>query len=174
MADPKGYLSLRAEAVRGVNSDLSITIIKELKEAKERNKAGNGSFLPYHEVRDIPTKDYKVMHIGWKDSSIVLFLSTVHTGADEDRTLKKRKSLAKKSIKSESQRIQQVFGGDAFKIVPIPIVAAEYIDEMNRVDRGDELRSYTTYEHRFRRSPWQALLWGFLLDVAFANSFILL
>ncbi|KAM5522542.1 hypothetical protein FOXYSP1_16433 [Fusarium oxysporum f. sp. phaseoli] len=86
------------------------------------------------------------MQIGWKDSSIVLFLSTVHTGADEERTLKKRKSLAQKSIKSESQRRQQVFSGDAFKIVPIPIVAAEYIDEMNRVDRGDELRSYTTYK----------------------------
>lgn len=44
---------------------------------------------------------------------------------------------------------------------------------MNHVDRGDQLRSYTSYEHRFRRGPWQALLWSFLLDIALANSFIL-
>ena len=44
---------------------------------------------------------------------------------------------------------------------------------MNHVDRGDQIRSYTSYQHRFRRGPWQALLWSFLLDVALANSFIL-
>jgi hypothetical protein len=44
---------------------------------------------------------------------------------------------------------------------------------MNHVDRGDQLRSYTTYEYRFRRGPWQALLWGFLLDVVLVNRFIL-
>jgi hypothetical protein len=113
------------------------------------------------------------MQIGWKDSGVVLFLSTVHTGADNDRTLKKRKSPAKKATKSESQQIEKVFGGDAFKIIPIPTVAAEYNNEMNHVDLGDQLRSYTTYEHRFRRGPGQALLWGFLLDIALANSFIL-
>jgi hypothetical protein len=55
----------------------------------------------------------------------------------------------------------------------IPTVAAQYNDEMNHVDRGDQIRSYTTYEHRFRRGPWQALLWSFLLEVTLANSFIL-
>jgi hypothetical protein len=45
---------------------------------------------------------------------------------------------------------------------------------MNYVHRGDQIRSYTSYEHRFRRGLWQALPWSFLLDVALANSFILL
>ncbi|RKK80162.1 hypothetical protein BFJ68_g16379 [Fusarium oxysporum] len=58
-------------------------------------------------------------------------------------------------------------------MIPIPTVAAQYNDEMNHVDRGDQIRSYTTYEHQFRRGPWQALLWSFLLEVALANSFIL-
>jgi hypothetical protein len=98
------------------------------------------------------------MQIGWKDSSIVLFLSTVHSGAEGDRTPKKRRFPAKKGTKSESRRLQEVFGGDAFKVIPIPSIAAQYNDEMNHVDRGDQLRSYTTYEHRFRRGPWQALL----------------
>jgi hypothetical protein len=62
---------------------------------------------------------------------------------------------------------------ESFKIIPIPTVAAQYNDEMNHVDRGDQIRSYTTYEHRFRRGPWQALLWSFLLEVTLANSFIL-
>jgi hypothetical protein len=58
-------------------------------------------------------------------------------------------------------------------IIAIPTVAASYNDEMNHVDRGDQLRSYTSYKHRFRRGPWQALLWSFLLDIALTNSFIL-
>ncbi|KAH7464233.1 hypothetical protein FOMA001_g17874 [Fusarium oxysporum f. sp. matthiolae] len=148
-------------------------ITTELKHAKERNKAGDGSLIEYNEVLAIPTHDNKVMQIAWKDSGIVLFLPTVHSGADNKRTPKKRKLPAKRRTKAELQRLQQVFGGDSFKIIPIPSVAAEYNDEMNHVDRVDQLRSYTTYEHRFRRGPWQALLWGFLLDVALANSFIL-
>jgi hypothetical protein len=106
-----------------------------------------------------------------EDNSHVLFLSIVHTGADEERIRKKRKRPANKGI--QSQAMQQVFGGDAFKIIPLPTVAADYNCEMNYVDRGDQLRAYTTYEHRFRRGLWQALLWGFLLDVTLANSFIL-
>jgi hypothetical protein len=103
----------------------------------------------------------------------VLFLSTVHSGTSHDRTLKKRKLPAKRGTKAEAQQLQQIFNGDSFKMIPIPTVAAQYNDEMNHVDRGDQIRSYTTYEHRFRRGPWQALLWSFLLEVALANSFIL-
>jgi hypothetical protein len=103
----------------------------------------------------------------------VLFLSTVLSGAPHERTPKKRKKPAKRGTKAESQRLQQVFNGDSFKIIPIPTVAAQYNDEMNHVDRGDQIRSYTTYQHRFWRGPWQALLWSFLLEVALANSFIL-
>ncbi|KAF4417297.1 transcriptional regulatory [Fusarium acutatum] len=58
-------------------------------------------------------------------------------------------------------------------MIPIPTVAAQYNDEMNHVDRGDQIRSYTMYEHRFRCGLWQALLWSFLLEVALTNSFIL-
>jgi hypothetical protein len=103
----------------------------------------------------------------------VLFLSTVHSGAPHERTPKKRKLPAKRGTKAEARRLQQVFNGDSFKMIPIPTVAAAYNDKMNHVDRGDQIRSYTTYEHRFRRGPWQALLWSFLLEVALANSFIL-
>ncbi|KAL9561175.1 hypothetical protein ACKAV7_014530 [Fusarium commune] len=148
-------------------------ISTEIKHIKDTGKAPNGSLLKYNDIILIPTPDQQVIHIAWKDSSIVLFLSTVLGSGPHERTLKKRKLPAKRGTKAESQRLQQVFNGEAFKIIPIPTVAAQYNDEMNHVDRGDQMRSYTTYEHRFRRGPWQALLWSFLLEVALANSFIL-
>ncbi|EXM13229.1 hypothetical protein FOTG_18316 [Fusarium oxysporum f. sp. vasinfectum 25433] len=148
-------------------------ITTEIKHIRETGKAPNGTPLKYNEVYLIPTKDKQVLQIAWKDSSVVLFLSSVHSAAPHDRILTKRKLPAKRGTKAEAQHLQQVFNGDSFKMTPIPSVAAQYNVEMNHVDRGDQIRSYTTYEHRFRRGPWQALLWSFLLEVALANSFIL-
>ncbi|RKK86522.1 hypothetical protein BFJ68_g17134 [Fusarium oxysporum] len=144
-----------------------------MKRIKETGKAPDGTPLKYNEVILIPMPDKQVIQIAWKDSGVVLFISTVHTGAPHERTLKKRKLPAKRGIKAEAQELQRLFNGDSFKMIPIPTVAAQYNDEMNHVDRGDQIRSYTTYEHRFRPGPWQALLWSFLLEVALANSFIL-
>jgi short subunit dehydrogenase-like uncharacterized protein len=115
--------------------------------------------------------DERCLQIGWQDSSYVLFLSTVHTGADEERTQRKRKKPATKGSRKKETDIQRYFGKNSSILIAIPTVAASYNDEMNHVDRGDQLRSYTSYEHRFRRGPWQALLWSFLLDVALANPF---
>ncbi|KAF4419461.1 hypothetical protein FACUT_11478 [Fusarium acutatum] len=70
-----------------------------------------------------------------------------------NRTPKERKLPTKKGTKAEAQRLKEVFNGDQAKIIPIPSVAAQYNDEMNHVDRGDQIRSYTSYQHRFRRSP---------------------
>ncbi|EGU86542.1 hypothetical protein FOXB_02940, partial [Fusarium oxysporum f. sp. conglutinans Fo5176] len=148
-------------------------ITTEMKYIKETGKLPDGTPLVYNEVYLIPTKDKQVLQIAWKDSSVVLFLSTVHSGGPHERTPKERKLPAKRGTKAEAQRLQQVFNGDQSRIIPIPSVAAQCNDEMNHVDRGDQIRSYTTYQHRFRRGPWQALLWSFLLEVALANSFIL-
>ncbi|KAJ0128603.1 putative oxidoreductase YusZ [Fusarium oxysporum f. sp. albedinis] len=57
-------------------------------------------------------------------------------------------------------------------MINMPIVAAKYNDQMNHVDRGDQLRSYYKYDHPLRRGAWQALAWTFLLDVALVNSYI--
>ncbi|RKK77498.1 hypothetical protein BFJ68_g17968 [Fusarium oxysporum] len=148
-------------------------ISTEMKQIKETGKAPDGTPLRYNEVILIPMPDKQVIQIAWKDSSVVLFISTVHSGAPDERILKKRKLPAKRGTKAEAQQLQRLFNGNSFKMIPIPTVAAQYNDEMNHVDRGDQIRSYTTYEHRFRRGPWQALLWSFLLEVALANSFIL-
>ncbi|KAF5541353.1 ac transposable element-derived 4 [Fusarium phyllophilum] len=112
-------------------------ITTEMKHIKETGKAPDGRPLEYNEV----------IQIAWKDSNIVLFLSTVHSGAPHERTPKKRKLPAKRGTKAEARRLQQVFNGDSFKMIPIPTVAAAYNDEMNHVDRGDQIRSYTTFAH---------------------------
>ncbi|KAJ0129256.1 Uncharacterized protein HZ326_27646 [Fusarium oxysporum f. sp. albedinis] len=115
-----------------------------MKQIKETGKAPDGTALEYNEVIFIPTEDNQVIQIAWKDSNIVLFLSTVHSGAPHERTPKKRKLPAKRGKKAEAQRLKQIFNGDSFKMIPIPTVAAQYNDEMNHVDRGDQIRSYTT------------------------------
>ena len=71
------------------------------------------------------------------------------------------------------QPIRRLFSDEAVKLIKIPTMAAEYNDEMNHVDRGDQLRSYLAYDHPLRRGAWQALCWTFLLDVALVNSYIL-
>ncbi|RKL08705.1 hypothetical protein BFJ70_g16774 [Fusarium oxysporum] len=144
-----------------------------MKQIKETGKLPDGKPLLFNKVYLIPTKDKQVLQIAWKDSSVVLFLSTMHSATPLNRTPKERKLPAKRGTKAEAQRLKEVFNGDQARIIPIPSVAAQYNDEMNHVDRGDQIRSYTSYQHRFRRGPWQALLWSFLLDVALANSFIL-
>ncbi|KAJ0126248.1 Uncharacterized protein HZ326_30647 [Fusarium oxysporum f. sp. albedinis] len=148
-------------------------ITAAMKQIKETGKLPDGKPLLYNKVYLIPTKDKQVLQVAWKDSSVVLFLSTTHSATPLNRTLKERKLPAKRGTKAEAQRLKEVFNGDQSRIIPIPSIAAQYNDEMNHVDRGDQIRSYTSYQHRFRRGPWQALLWSFLLDVALANSFIL-
>jgi hypothetical protein len=100
----------------------------------------------------------------------VLFLSTVFTGADDERVIRQRKKPSSK--KSEAKPIRLFFGNEAIKMINIPTVAAAYNDEMNHVDRGDQLRSYYKYDHALRRGAWQALAWTFLLDVALINSYV--
>jgi hypothetical protein len=98
-------------------------------------------------------------------------MTTVFTGADDERVERQRRKPS--SRKPEAKPIRQFFGDEAVKIVQIPTVAAAYNEEMNHVDRGDQLRSYYEYRHPLRRGAWQALCWTFLLDVALVNSYLL-
>ena len=86
----------------------------------------------------------------------MLFLTTVFIGADDERVVRQRKKPS--SRKSEAKPIRRFFfGNEATKELNIPTVAATYNDQMNHVDRGDQLRSYYKYDHPLRRGAWQAL-----------------
>ncbi|EXL65980.1 hypothetical protein FOPG_17827 [Fusarium oxysporum f. sp. conglutinans race 2 54008] len=143
-------------------------IHKDLKRDKALDKLGRCDYA-FNEVRAIPTRDNKVNQIAWKDNSLVLFITTVFRG--DERTEKKRKKPSVEHLRARP--IQQFFGDETAKVVPIPTAAAAYNDEMNHVDRGDQLRSYTSYDHPLRRGAWQALTWSFLLNIALTNSYIL-
>ncbi|ENH75294.1 hypothetical protein FOC1_g10001484 [Fusarium oxysporum f. sp. cubense race 1] len=143
-SSPNLFRALREAAGHGATGTArpNCGITKELKLAKGKDKAGASGFK-YNEVKSIPTIN------GLKDNSLVLFLSTVYSGADDQRTPKRRKKPANKG--AQSKPIQETFSDAVIKVIPIPTVSASYNDEMNHVDRGDQIRSYTSYEHRFRR-----------------------
>ncbi|RYC80246.1 hypothetical protein BFJ63_vAg16867 [Fusarium oxysporum f. sp. narcissi] len=146
------------------------SIYKELAE----DKGSDGKVKRSHEfskVKAIPTTNNKVNHIAWNDNKLVLFMTAMFTGADNERVERQKRKPS--SRKPEAKPIRQFFGDEAIKIVQIPTVAAAYNEEMNHVDRGDQLRSCYKYRHPLRRGAWQALCWTFLLDVALVNSYLL-
>ena len=107
--------------------------------------------------------------IAWKDNALVLFLSTVFKGDEKCERWRKRPSTKK----ATARPIQRFFGDEPVKLISIPTLAATYNDEMNHVDRGDQMRAYQGYDHPIRRGAWQALTWTFLLDVVLVNSYLL-
>lgn len=93
---------------------------------------------------------------------------------DEKCECWREKLSTKLSMKSSTaQPIKRFFGDEAVKLISIPTVAASYNDEMNYVDRGDQMRAYLGYDNSIRRGARQALTWTFLLDVVLVNSYIL-
>ncbi|EGU72497.1 hypothetical protein FOXB_16993 [Fusarium oxysporum f. sp. conglutinans Fo5176] len=110
-----------------------------------------------------------VNQIAWKDNALVLFLSTVFTGNERVDRIRKRPTTDQLAARP----IQEFFGEEPVKVVSIPSIAATYNDEMNAVDRGDQMRAYWGPDRRVRRGGWRALAWDFLLEIALINSFIL-
>ncbi|KAG6979697.1 PiggyBac transposable element-derived protein 4 [Fusarium oxysporum f. sp. conglutinans] len=156
---------LGATGTARTNSGIHQELVQDRKDDGKVKK-----MYEFNTVKTIPTPDNQVNQIAWKDNKLVLFLTTVFTGADDERVLRQRKKPSSK--KSEAKPIRRFFGDEAIKMINIPTVAAKYNDQMNHVDRGDQLRSYYKYDHPLRRGAWQALAWTFLLDVALVNSYI--
>jgi hypothetical protein len=99
----------------------------------------------------------------------VLFLSTVYEGSEITTRLRKRPT----TTHARAQAIQRYFGDEPVKEAPIRSVSAAYNDHMGAVDRGDQLRAQEGLDHRIRKGPWRSLAWGFLLEIALCNSFLL-
>ncbi|RKL12711.1 hypothetical protein BFJ70_g16143 [Fusarium oxysporum] len=135
---------------------------------KAADKAG-GSELGYNEVRTAVTPDNLVNQIIWKDHVLMMFLSTIHTGADFE--LRQRKRPTARTV--QSQPIRTFFGNEEVKVFPISSIAAAYNDEIGGVDRGDQRRAGKGHDHHICRGGWQALAWDFLFDTVLVNSFIL-
>ncbi|KEY67450.1 hypothetical protein S7711_10001 [Stachybotrys chartarum IBT 7711] len=111
----------------------------------------------------------KVNQIAWKDSALVLFLSTVYTGNEISVRRRRRPT----STSAWMGPIKDHFGDNSIMDCELLSVAADYNDLMNAVDISDQYRAQTTTEHRERRGAAKALAWSFHLSVAVANSFLL-
>ncbi|KAI8687201.1 Piggybac transposable element-derived protein 4 [Fusarium sp. Ph1] len=118
-----------ARANSGINEEL----VHDLRGDKRL-----GTSYDFNQVKVIPTADNQVNQVAWKDNRLVLFFTTIFSG--EERVERRRKKPSSK--KPEARQIRRFFGDEAIKDISIPTVAAEYNDEMNHVDRGDQLRSY--------------------------------
>lgn len=77
------------------------------------------------------------------------------------------------TIHVRARAIKHYFGAEPVKEAPILSVSADYNDHMGAVDRGNQLRAQEGLDHRVCKGPWRALAWGFLLDLALCNSFLL-
>lgn len=96
-------------------------------------------------------------------------MSSYFSGSEIERTERRRPT----STHPRARQSQLFFGDEHRKEVDMPSVAVAYNHQMNAVDRGDQLRSYHGYDHSFRRGPWQALAWSFLIDIALINTYII-
>jgi hypothetical protein len=111
----------------------------------------------------------KVNQIAWKDSALVLFLSTIYTGQEVSVRRRKRPT----STSPWAGPIKRHFGDKHVMELELLSVAADYNDLMNAVDISDQYRAETVSDHRERRGAARALAWSFHLSVAVANSFLL-
>lgn len=136
--------------------------------AKTRDNTGQLTWA-YNEIRAVPTEDDQVNQIAWKDTALVLFLTTYFSGSEVESHERRRPS----STHPRARQAQLFFADSPRKVVEMPSIAVSYNLQMNAVDRGDQMRSYLGYKHRICRGPWQALAWTFLLDTVLINTYIL-
>ncbi|CAG9950100.1 unnamed protein product [Clonostachys rosea f. rosea IK726] len=134
-------------------------------------KADTNGKLPWHwgQIETVPTPNNKVNQIAWKDNALVLLLSTVYEGTEFTTRIRKRPT----TTHARARAIKHFFGAEPVKEARLLSAAADYNDHMGAVDRGDQLRQQEGLEHRICKGPWRALAWGFLLETALTNSFLL-
>ena len=96
-------------------------------------------------------------------------MTSVYTGEEFEHRVRRRPT----TTQPRARPILQKFGIDPVKTLEMPLIAADYNDQMNAVDIGDQLRQYNTYKHAICRGGWQAIAWTFLLDTTLINSYLL-
>ncbi|KAG5803595.1 hypothetical protein H9Q74_014487, partial [Fusarium xylarioides] len=118
-------------------------------------KADNEGKLrwPWGKFEAVSTPDDKVNQIAWKDNALVLFMTSVFTGAEIKQRTRKRPT----TTHSRARAIKKRFSEEGILNLWIPSVSAEYNEEMGAVDLGDQYRSYLHYDHRVRKGGWRAI-----------------
>jgi hypothetical protein len=105
--------------------------------------------------------DGKVLRLTWKDSQIVLFMTTISEARTAISRMRKRPN-------SKDKWIKQAFEDRPFKQLEILDFFDMYNHLMNSVDRADQIRSYYCSNGRNYRT-WQPL-WDYLFQTTIYNA----
>ncbi|KJZ77974.1 hypothetical protein HIM_02611 [Hirsutella minnesotensis 3608] len=169
-SSPNLFVALRQRGIGATGTvRTNAGIDKRLIQLKADDSKGRLQW-PWGMLEAYPTPDNLVNQIAWKDNALVLMLSTVHTGQEIEERIRKRPA----NISKPQQRaIKEEFQDKHIKKLKLPVATVEYNDYMGGVDVGDQLRSYLGYDHIMRRGGWKAIAYGFLLDTALINAFLL-
>jgi len=117
--------------------------------------------IPWGKLYGCLSPDRKVLQLAWKDSQIVLFMTTVVGAHTTIPRVRKRPNGGDKWIKAE-------FGDQAFKCLNIPEFIDMYNHFMNSVDRADQIRTYYRTNRRNYRT-WKPL-WNYLFQTTICNA----
>ena len=105
--------------------------------------------------------DQKVLQLAWKDSQIVLFMTTIVDASTTVPRVRRRPNGGDKWVKAK-------FGDQPFKTLDIPDFIDMYNHFMNGVDRADQIRTYYRMNRRVYRT-WKPL-WNFLFETTICNA----
>lgn len=126
--------------------------------------------IPWGNLYGSLSKNSTVLELAWKDSNIVLFMSTVHDGRSYVSSMRKRPA----NTSTGARMTRLVFCDDPVKELDIPDLTDDYNCYMGGVDNADQLRSYYT-TLRSKRKTWKTwkALFHFLLNIVIVNCYLL-
>ena len=91
--------------------------------------------IAWGELYSCLSSNQKVLQLAWKDTQIVLFMTTL---VDTHTTV----SRPRKRPNKKDKWIKQAFGDQPFKRLEIPDFINMYNHLMNGVDQADQIRTY--------------------------------
>ncbi|KAF2195288.1 hypothetical protein K469DRAFT_537254, partial [Zopfia rhizophila CBS 207.26] len=109
--------------------------------------------IPWGKVYGRLSSNGKVLQLAWKNSQLVLFMTTISNGKQKRWRIWRRP-------KTPDKWLRTAFGNQPFKKLEIPDFIDLYNHFMNGVDRADQVRSYYRTNRRQYRT-WRPL-WNFL------------
>jgi hypothetical protein len=175
-----GHLQPALDLIQEIKEDLDQNLIPQKtsqdrtrakKPEKEKNFGMNeklmelktkwSNHIAWGKLYGCLSSDKNVLQLAWKDSQIVLFMTTIVEARTTVSRVRKRPNTKDKWIREE-------FGDQPFKRLEIPDFIDMYNHLMNSVDRADQIRTYYRTNRRNYRT-WKPL-WNYLFQTTICNA----